>query len=78
MSVESLEDGSSQATHPEDLDVTDASFICPDPPTFCRLDELGLTVVRQRLEPDRAVLAYRDRNRRGVPALRLRRRPATP
>ena len=27
--------------------------------TFCRLDELGLTVVGQRLEPDRAVLACR-------------------
>jgi hypothetical protein len=27
--------------------------------TFCRLDELGLVVVGQRLEPDRAVLACR-------------------
>jgi hypothetical protein len=27
--------------------------------TFCRLDELGLHVVGQRLEPDRAVLACR-------------------
>jgi hypothetical protein len=32
---------------------------CPDPATFCRLDELGLVVVGQRLEPDRAVLACR-------------------
>lgn len=31
----------------------------PDLTTFCRLDELGLEVVGQRLEPDRAVLACR-------------------
>ena len=37
----------------------DATFACPDLTTFCRLDELGLTVVGQRLEPDRAVLACR-------------------
>jgi len=36
-------------THPEDLDVPDASFACPDLTTFCRLDELGLEVVGQRL-----------------------------
>ena len=34
-------------------------FACPDLTTFCRLDELGLEVVGQRLEPDRAVLACR-------------------
>jgi hypothetical protein len=44
---------------PEDLDVPDATFACPDLTTFCRLDELGLEVVGQRLEPDRAVLACR-------------------
>ena len=42
--------------HPEDLDVPDATprvgFACPDPTTSCRLDELGLVVVGQRLEPD--------------------------
>jgi hypothetical protein len=27
--------------------------------SFCRLDELGLVVTGQRLEPDRAVLACR-------------------
>jgi len=43
----------------EDLDVPDATFACPDLTTFCRLDELGLQVVGQRLEPDRAVLACR-------------------
>ena len=32
---------------------------CPDLTTFCRLDELGLEVIGQRLEPDRAVLACR-------------------
>ncbi len=37
----------------------DATFGCPDLTTFCRLDELGLVVVGQRLEPDRAVLACR-------------------
>ena len=34
-------------------------FACPDLTTFCRLDELGLEVTGQRLEPDRAVLACR-------------------
>jgi transposase len=35
------------------------TFACPDLTTFCRLDELGLEVVGQRLEPGRAVLACR-------------------
>jgi transposase len=39
--------------------VPDATFACPDVTTFCRLDELGLEVTGQRLEPDRAVLACR-------------------
>jgi len=39
--------------------VRDATFACPDLTTFARLDELGLVVVGQRLEPDRAVLACR-------------------
>ncbi len=37
----------------------DATFAGPDLTTFCRLDELGLEVTGQRLEPDRAVLACR-------------------
>ncbi len=37
----------------------DATFAVPDLTTFCRLDELGLVVTGQRLEPDRAVLACR-------------------
>jgi transposase len=39
--------------------VLDATFARPDLTTFCRLDELGLQVLGQRLEPDRAVLACR-------------------
>ena len=37
----------------------DATFVDPDLTTFARVDELGLVVVGQRLEPDRAVLACR-------------------
>lgn len=37
----------------------DATFACPDLTTFCRLDELGLEAIGQRLEPDRAVLTCR-------------------
>ncbi len=39
--------------------MADATFACPDLTTFCRLDQLGLEVTGQRLEPDRAVLACR-------------------
>ena len=45
--------------HLEDLDVPDATFAVPDLTTFCRLDELGLVAVGQRLEPGRAVIACR-------------------
>jgi transposase len=45
--------------HLEDLDVPDATFAAPDLTTFCRLDELGLVAVGQRLEPKRAVIACR-------------------
>ena len=55
----SPDDEGSYATHPEDLDVPDATFARPDLTTFCRLEELGLEVLGQRLEPDRAVLACR-------------------
>ena len=37
----------------------DAVFGRPDLTVFCRLDELGLVVTGQRLDPDRAVLACR-------------------
>ena len=43
----------------EDLDVLDVTFARPDLTTFARLDELGLKVVGQRPEPDRAGLACR-------------------
>lgn len=36
-----------------------ATFAAPDLTTFCRLDELGLDVIGQLLEPDRAVLECR-------------------
>jgi len=39
--------------------LSDVTFACPDLTSFCRLDELGLVVTGQRLEPDRAVLACR-------------------
>jgi len=41
---------------PERPDLPDAIFFVPDLTTFTRLDEFGLIVVGQRLEPDRAVL----------------------
>jgi transposase len=39
--------------------VPDATFAAPDLTTFCRLDELGLVAVGQRIEPGRAVIACR-------------------
>jgi len=36
--------------------MSNATFSTPDLTTFCRLDELGLTVTGQRFEPGRAVL----------------------
>ena len=39
--------------------MSDATFTTPDVTTFCRLDELGLVVVGQHLQPDKAVLACR-------------------
>jgi hypothetical protein len=40
-------------------DMPHATFVRPDLGSFSRLDELGLQVVGQRLEPGRAVLACR-------------------
>ena len=37
----------------------DATYARPDLATFCRLDDLGLEVVGQQLQPDRAVLSCR-------------------
>jgi transposase len=39
--------------------VSDVTFVRPDLNSFCRLDELGLVVTGQQLQPDRAVLACR-------------------
>ena len=39
--------------------MSDGTFASPDLSTFCRLDELGLAVVGQRVGADRAVLACR-------------------
>jgi hypothetical protein len=51
---------SSHTAHPpEDLDLHHPTFAAPDLTTFCRLDELGLEAVGQRLEPDQAVLECR-------------------
>ncbi len=55
----SSDDRGSYAFDREDLDVSDATFVRADLTAFSRLDELGLVVVGQRLELDRAVLACR-------------------
>lgn len=55
----SPEDGSSHTAIQEGLDARDATFATPDLTTYCRLDELGLVVVGQLVEPDRVVLACR-------------------
>ena len=39
--------------------MSDGTFDCPDLTTFCRLEELGLVVTGQRVDPHRAVLACR-------------------
>jgi len=59
LGVEVFQDGSSHTDRPEDLDMPHATFAAPDLTTFCRLDELGLQAVRQRLEPGRAVIECR-------------------
>ena len=56
------------------FDMPDATFARPDLTTFCRLEELGLEAIGQRLEPGRAVLACRILEPDQSP-LRLRRRP---
>jgi hypothetical protein len=60
----SSEDGGSCAAHLVDLDVPDATFGCPDLTTFCRLDELGLVVVGQRLDTVTRELAHEPLGRR--------------
>lgn len=59
MVVEVFHDGSSHTAQRKTSTVRDATFDCPDLSAFCRLDELGLQVVGQRVEADRAELACR-------------------
>ena len=64
--------GSSHTAQPEDLDMPDATFACPDLTTFARLDELGLgRRTAGRTGPRGLGLPCR-RARPVVPALRLR------
>lgn len=50
----------SRNRHPRETStLRDAAFACSGLDHVCRLDELGLEVVGQRLDPDRAVLACR-------------------
>jgi len=56
-----------------------ATFASPDLTTFCLLDELGLDVVGQQVNLDRAVLAYRVvEPDRGADAAAVRELPGTP
>ena len=55
----SFDDEGSYTPHLKDLDVSHATFACPDLTTFTRLDELGLEVTGQHLNPERAVLLCR-------------------
>src|SRR5660397_157425 len=57
--VEVPQDGSSHTHHQEDLDVFHATFAAPDLTTFCNLDELGLRVVGQHVDAQRATLECR-------------------
>lgn len=57
--VEVRRGGEFSHTHPEDLDVSHATFTRPDLTMFTRLDELGLEVVGQYLGPKRTVPACR-------------------
>lgn len=53
-----------------------ATFARPDLTTFCRLNDLGLEVVGQHLQPDRAGAGVSgNRARQVVPAVRGRARP---
>lgn len=43
----------------EDLDMSDATFTCPDLTTFAGSDDLGLLATGRLVEPERAVPACR-------------------
>jgi hypothetical protein len=51
--------GSVEVYYPKDLDMLHTIFAAPCLTTFCRLDELGLKAVGQRVEPDQAVIECR-------------------
>ena len=51
--------GGSYTVHLKDLDMPNTIFDHPDLSAFTRLDDLGLEVTGQRIEPDHAVLACR-------------------
>lgn len=53
------EDGSSHTAYLRDLDVPHPTFDVPCLTTFCRLDQLGVETVGQRLEPEQAVIECR-------------------
>ena len=55
----SSDDGSSHIALRGDLDMLHGTFVRPDLTTFTRLDELGLEVVAQRVEPGQASLVCR-------------------
>lgn len=59
MSVELPQGGDFWRFHLRTSTLLDAAFARPDLTTFCRLEELGLEVVGQQLETDRAVLSCR-------------------
>ncbi len=50
------DDGGSYTLGLGELDVSDATFATADLTPFARLDELGLVVTGQRIEPGRAAL----------------------
>ena len=55
----SSDDGDCYTVHLKNLNMSYATFDCPDLSAFTRLDGLGLEVTGQRIEPDHAVLACR-------------------
>ena len=48
----SSDDGDCYTVHPKDLDMPNAIFDRPDLSAFTGLDDLGLEVTGQRIEPD--------------------------
>lgn len=57
--MRSSDDGGSYAIHPEDPDLSNATFCCPGLDSFCLLDRLGLTATGQYVRDEHAVLECR-------------------